>query len=198
VDDPGRALAVIRQAIYNEIAGQRFYSDAAFYCIDPWAKEAFATLAREEEDHTRLLLIEYEALTAEGRWIDPETAMASDADVDITRFTFPDDPVTEQLFTAHGSASDVVDRRADDLTALALGIGMEKKAIALYGEQASVAVDAAAQQAYEFLVREETRHYHQLKHQWERLAGRPFEEEQADGLQRVVDHAGGGQTVESY
>ena len=51
--DKEGALAVIGTAIQNEVAGQRFYNDAAFFCIDPWAKEIFATLASEEEGHTR-------------------------------------------------------------------------------------------------------------------------------------------------
>ncbi len=70
------ALAVMRRAIQNEIAGQRFYNDAAYHCIDPWAKELFASLAQEEENHTRLLLVEYEAVETHGRWIDPNKAMS--------------------------------------------------------------------------------------------------------------------------
>lgn len=87
MQDLESALAVIRSAIHDEVTGQRFYDDAARYCIDPWAKEMFATLAKEEDVHTRLLLREYEALTTQGRWIDPEMALASDAVVDITRFS---------------------------------------------------------------------------------------------------------------
>lgn len=172
--DLENALTVIRRAIHNEISGQRFYDDAAFYCIDPWAKEIFATLARDEEGHTRLLLVEYESLTTDGRWIDYETAMASSADVDITRFTFPAES-GEELFPPEWSSSEVIDRRADDLAALAFGIEMEERAIALYGTELGAAEDPAARRAYEFLVEEETRHHRQLKDHWERLAGMPFE-----------------------
>ena len=66
------ALAVLQRAIQNEVAGQRFYNDAAYHCIDPWAKDLFSTLALEEENHTRLLLVEYEALETRGRWLDLE------------------------------------------------------------------------------------------------------------------------------
>jgi rubrerythrin len=170
------ALAVIQQAIYNEITGQRFYSDASFYCLDPWAKDLFATLAREEEGHTQLLLIEYQSLETTGEWIDPHVALLSDTQVDITRFTFPDDEPAQELFPSQWSVNQAVDRRADDLAALAFGIHMEKRAIALYGEQLEGNVDAVAQEAYRFLVEEERRHYGQLKDQWERLAGMPFED----------------------
>jgi rubrerythrin len=173
--DIGSVLAVIQRAIQDEIAGQRFYSDASFYCLDPWAKDMFASLAREEERHTQLLLVEYESLERQGQWIDPDTALLSDTQVDITKFTFSDDEPTEELFPAQWSVGQAVDRRADDLAALAFGIRMEQQAITLYGEQLAKNADPAAQKAYQFLIEEERRHYRQLKDQWERLAGMPFE-----------------------
>jgi rubrerythrin len=103
-------------------------------------------------------------------------ALLSDTQVDITRFTFPDDEPAQELFPSQWSVNQAVDRRADDLAALAFGIHMEKRAIALYGEQLEGNVDAVAQEAYRFLVEEERRHYGQLKDQWERLAGMPFED----------------------
>jgi rubrerythrin len=170
------ALAVIRRAIHDEIAGQRFYNDASFYCIDPWAKDMFSSLAREEEKHTQLLLIEYEALETQGQWVDPDKALESGAEVDITKLTFADDEPAEELFPPQWSMGDAVDRRADDLAALAFGVRMEQEAIALYGRERDSNTDPAAQKAYRFLVEEEIRHYHQLKGQWERLSGRPFPE----------------------
>lgn len=168
------ALAVIRHAIHNEITGQRFYNDASLYCIDPWAKEVFATLAQEEEEHTHLLLAEYESLSTRGRWLDPDTARASEAQADISKIDFLDDEPDEQLFPPQRSMSETVDRTADDLASLALGIEMEQKAIALYAEQAEGLTDPVAKEAYRFLVEEETRHYEWLKDRWEKLAGIPF------------------------
>jgi rubrerythrin len=169
-------LAVIRRAIHNEVAGQRFYNDAAHYCIDPWAKEIFARLAQDEEGHTRLLLAEYDALKTRGQWLDPETALTNGADVDITRFTFPDDDLGQELFPPQWSTEDAIDRRADDLTALAFGVRMEQAAIDLYAAEAEAAHDRAAWQAYQFLVEEETRHHEQLRGHWEALAGTPFQD----------------------
>jgi rubrerythrin len=175
------ALAVLRHAIHNEITGQQFYSDAAFYCIDPWAKEVFAELARDEEEHTRLLLVEYESLSTSGRWINPAQALASSADVDITRFTFAETTLPggegTELFPRQHTAEQAVDRRADDLAALAVGIQMEQAALSLYGGEAQRATDPAAQEAYRFLIEEETRHLHQLQTEWEKLAGRPFQDQ---------------------
>lgn len=168
------ALAVLRHAIHNEITGQRFYNDASFYCIDPWAKEVFATLAREEEEHTYLLLAEYESLSTGGKWLDHDTARASGAQADISKIPFLDDEPGEQLFPPQWSISEAVDRTADDLSSLAFGIELEHRAIALYAEQAEQLTDPAAKKAYRFLVEEETRHYEWLKDRWEILAGIPF------------------------
>ncbi len=176
VGDLEGTLAVIRRAIHNEVAGQRFYNDAAHYCIDPWAKEIFATLAQDEEGHTRLLLAEYEALKTRGRWLDPVTALARNTEVDITRFTFPDDDLGQELFPPQWSAADAIDRRADDLTALAFGVRMEQEAIDLYAGEVEIAHEPAARQAYQFLVEEETRHYEELRGHWEVLAGIPFQD----------------------
>jgi rubrerythrin len=173
--DLDSTLAVIGTAIQNEVAGQRFYNDAAFYCIDPWAKEVFSTLAAEEEAHTRLLLAEYESVAAHGLWLDRNVAEARGANVDITRFTFPDGKPAKDLFPPEWSADREIDRRSDDLDALAFGIELERQAIDLYGQAAGEAEDPAARVAYRFLVEEETRHYEELKAQWEKQAGRVYQ-----------------------
>jgi len=170
------ALAVIRRAIQNEIAGQRFYSEAAFYCVDPWAKEVFANLAREEEEHTQLLLVEYAAFEAQGQWVDPSQALGGQAGVEITQFTFSEEELDIELFPPQWAVGDAVDRRADDLAALAFGVRMEQKAIDLYRREGASTLDPFAQQAYSFLVEEEIRHCNQLKEHWERLTGTPFSE----------------------
>lgn len=167
------ALAVIRRAIHNEVAGQRFYNDAALYCVDPWAKDLFADLAQDEARHTQLLLVEYESLQVRGQWIEPVAALQTEAAVDITKITLPDDNSAE-LFPPQWTAAEAVDRKADDLAAVAFGLQIEQRAIALYRQEAVKHTDRAAQEAYQFLVEEEMRHHSQLKERWERLAGIPF------------------------
>ena len=167
-------LLLIRQAIQNEVAGQRFYSDAALHCIDPWAKEIFSALAQDEDDHTRLLLAQHESLATEGRWLDHQGAMNIQAQTDITNLTFLDEPGGGELFPSSRPASQAVDRQGDDLDALAFGIEMERAAINLYSRAASETDDPVATQAYDFLVQEETRHLDLLRERWERLSGIPF------------------------
>ena len=176
MEEAARTLSVVRRAIRNEIAGQGFYSEAAFQCIDPWAKEIFATLAREEDGHARLLLAEYEALLDQGRWLDPVAARDRSASVDITHFTFPEEESTEELFPPQWRAGHAIDRRASDLDALAFAVRLEQSAIEMYGASSRTTDDPAAQKAYRFLMDEETRHYHQFRSQWEKLAGRSFDQ----------------------
>jgi rubrerythrin len=168
------ALEVIRRAVHNEIAGQRFYNDAALYCVDPWAKDVFVNLAQEEERHTKFLLVEYESLETRGRWVDPEVALQAEGSLDITNITLPDDDPVEELFPPQWTMAETVDRRANDLGALTIGLKMEQRAIALYRREATENPDPAAREAYRFLVEDEMRHHDQLKEEWERLAGIPF------------------------
>jgi rubrerythrin len=165
------ALAVVRRALHDEVAGQQFYKDAALYCIDLWAKELFDMLARDEEEHTQLLLVEYEALATDGRWIELETARAGEAKIDVTDLQLSRDGPEEPLFLPQWSVEAAVDRRADDLAALALGIRMEERAIDLYSQAAGTAKGRLARQAYGFLIEEETRHREQLIIHWQKLSG---------------------------
>ena len=170
------ALAVLRRALHDEIAGQQFYSDAAFYCIDLWAKELFDMLARDEEEHTQLLLVEHEALTTGGRWIELEAARATQAKMEVTDLDLSKDGPDEPLFLPQWSVEAAVDRRADDLAALAFGIRMEERAIDLYGQAAKTTLDELVREAYDFLVEEEIRHREQLRTHWENLSGMAWEE----------------------
>ncbi len=174
MEDLQEALTVIQEAIQNEIAGQRFYNDAAYHSVDPWAKEEFATLAREEEDHAFLLLGEYQSLTTQARWLPPQAAQELGASTDITQMTFPSSEPSVALFPAEWSPREAIDRRADDLSALAFGLQLEEKSLALYLQQAEVTTDPAAREAYRFLVEEERRHRRQLRARWESLAGRSW------------------------
>jgi rubrerythrin len=171
------ALVAVQRAIQNEIAGQRFYDDAAFHCIDPWAKEVFDRLAREEEAHVLLLLGEYESLVTLGRWLPPEAALELGTTIDITQMAFSSGSSNAELFPSDWSAKQAIDRRVDDLSALALGLELEERAIALYQRKAEAVEEPAAREAYSFLVEEERRHYRQLRAGWESLAGRSWPEE---------------------
>jgi len=176
MEEQNGALVVLLRAIQNEIAGQRFYDDAARYCIDLWAKELLSTLAREEEGHAQLLLGQHDALRSGAGWLDLQEAMDRGATADVSRLTFPAEGPAAALFPPAWSPTQALDRAADDLSALALGIEIEKLAVALYQGESDTAQDEAARDAYRFLVQEERRHYRQLTTHWERLSGAPWED----------------------
>lgn len=176
MEEQNGALVVLLRAIQNEIAGQRFYDDAARYCIDPWAKELLSTLARDEEVHAQLLLGQYDALRSGAGWQSLQAAIARGATADLRRLTFPAEEPSAALFPSGWSPDQALGRTADDLSALALGIEIENLAVALYKGEGAAARDDAARDAYEFLVQEERRHYRLLTTHWERLSGTPWEE----------------------
>lgn len=168
-------LIVLRRAIQNDLAGQRFYFDAASYCIDPWAKEVFATLARGKERHVRRLLAEYESLRESDRWNGLGRGRSSRAPLDITHLTFEEDEKVEGASPFQRTAGQLVDRRSDDLEALALGIDMERTVLELYRQASLAEEDQEVRKAYEFLLRDKARYYHRLRDQWQDLAGVPFD-----------------------
>jgi len=173
--DVEAALAVIEIALQNEIAGQRFYSEASSYCIDLWAKEIFARLAEDEERHTQILLGEHEALSSRGEWLHPGDALRAGEGVDITRIPFSAAEPEAELFPPEWTAANAINRTWDDLAALAFGIDLETAAIALYEAEAKKVTAAAAIRAFNYLVTEEKRHYDDLVERWEQLAGVEFE-----------------------
>jgi hypothetical protein len=100
------ALIVLLRAIQNEIATQRFYDDAASYCIDPWAKDVFGSLAREREDRAYLLLCEYESLRANGRWHHGGSAWPADPGPDFSRLRFEEGEKAEEVFPEERRSGD--------------------------------------------------------------------------------------------
>ena len=172
-------LIVLRRAIQNDLAGQRFYFDAASYCIDPWAKEVFATLARGKERHVRRLLAEYEAVRDFDRRNGLGRGRSGRATLDITHLTFEDDEEIEGASPFQRTAGQLVDRRSDDLQALALGIDMERSVLELYRQASLATEDQEVRKTYEFLLRDMARYYHRLRDQWQDLAGVPFDASKA-------------------
>lgn len=169
-------LIVLRRAIQNDLAGQRFYFDAASCCIDPWAKEVFMTLALKKEKQIRRLLAEYESVRDVNRRNGHGPGRSSRAALDITHLTFEDDEEVEGSIPFQRTAGQLVDRRSDDLEALALGIDMERSVLELYRQASMAAEDQEVRKAYEFLLDDKARYYHRLRDQWQELAGVPLDE----------------------
>jgi rubrerythrin len=159
------ALAVLRRAMENERVGYRFYLEASERSADPAGQGTFGTLASDEEKHLAILLVEYDSLTAGEGWVAPEEALAREVEVDITKPLFPGEELAAQEkspFEATWAAYEV-EQLAGDLAVLEFGMGVEEKFYKMYEKAAAETDDPLGRRAYQFLMKEENRHYKLLQ-----------------------------------
>ena len=159
------ALAVLRRAMENEREGYRFFLEASERSPDPAGQGTFRSLARDEERHLALLLVEYNSLSAGGGWVGPEEAIAREVEVDLTKPLFPGEelaPQEKSPFEATFAAYDV-GKLEGDLAALEFGMDVEEEFYKMYKKAAAETDDAVGRQAYEFLLKEENRHFKLLQ-----------------------------------
>ncbi|MBM4467227.1 MAG: hypothetical protein FJ014_17015 [Chloroflexi bacterium] len=159
------ALAVLRRAMENEREGYRFYLEASERSADPAGQGTFRSLARDEERHLAILLVEYDSVSAGEGWLDPEEAMAREVEVDISRPLFPGDALAPQErspFEATWAAYDI-EALAGDLATLEFGMDVEEEFYKMYEQAAAETDDPLGRRAYEFLMKEENRHYKLLQ-----------------------------------
>ncbi len=81
-------LGILRRGMSLERDGYRFYTLAAERASDERGSRMFRDLARQEEDHLRLLLAEYRSLEAGQGWLPYEVAIKAE---------FPLDPANPDL-----------------------------------------------------------------------------------------------------
>ena len=137
--------------------------------MPPWPEE--------EEDHTRLLLVEYEALTTDGPLARPGKRPWPTRPMWTSRsFTFPDDE-PEQTRAFPGPTGSARTRRppGDDLAALAFGIRMEQQAIdSVWAGSQTRPWIRALEKPIGSWSKKRPGTMSRLKDQWEKLAGMPF------------------------
>ena len=155
------ALSALRWAMENEREGYRFYLEASERSADPAGRGTFRTLARDEEMHLALLVVEYDSLSAGEGWVDPREAMTREVEVDITKPLFPGEvlvPQEESPFEATWAAYEV-EELAGDLAVLMFGMDVEEEFYKMYEKAAAETDDPLGRRAYEFLMKWENRHY---------------------------------------
>lgn len=160
-------LGVLRRAMGIERDGYRFYSEIAEMAASPQGREMFLNLARDEALHLKLLLVEYESLEAGRGWVDPTEAMEQDLPLDPANPLLPGQEYPERFPVFTPAREHTIE---NDLAALEFGLETEHLTYELYYRQAQVATDPAARTAYEFLAREENRHYKLLQNTRDYLA----------------------------
>lgn len=141
-------IKVVKDAIMVEIKGQQLYQHAASQTQDVAAKAMFDMLAKDEDDHVRILKIQYKSLMEEGR-INLDDVHPAEVD--------------------HGSQSIVTDdfkrtmkRGNFEMAVISIGCDLENKAIAYYKEHAAKAEDPDLKQLFTWLVEWEDGHLEQL------------------------------------
>ncbi len=141
-------IKAIKDAVMVEVKGQQLYSHAATESKDPAARAMFEMLARDEDDHVRILMTQYKSLMTEGK-LNLDDVHPAEVD--------------------HGSADVVTDdfkksvkRGKFELAVISIGCDLENKAIAYYKEHAAKTDDADLKQLFTWLKEWEDGHLEQL------------------------------------
>ncbi len=146
---------ILREAMEAERDGFTFYTMAAERSEDPGARETFARLADEERKHYEALQTGYRSLAEEGTWT-PSTELLNDREPEAT-----------------GIFSEDFARRIGgkhlEMSALSIGILLEKNAYAFYTRQAEAAEDEVVAGFFRELAEWEDGHYRLLLRQDEAL-----------------------------
>jgi rubrerythrin len=141
-------IEAVKQALMVEIKGQELYSHAADKTEDPAARALFEALAKDEDDHVRILKTQYQSLMKDGR-IDLSTVHP--AEVDHGSHMIIDDNFKKSIR-----------RGTFEMAVIGIGCDLENKAISYYREHAAKAEDADLRQLFTWLAEWEDGHLEQL------------------------------------
>lgn len=137
-------VAVLEQAMRNEVQGRRFYLRVAEGVRDRRGQELFRAIADDEADHLRLL----QTQPARGGGGRPWVSIAA------AKVLPRHEPA---IFT---EADDIaLPETATDTDALRLAMDYERRGYELYDGAAAAAHDATTKAVFSFLASEENRHF---------------------------------------
>jgi rubrerythrin len=155
--DKQKALAQgLLDAYKAEQYGHNFYLMAANSTQDPKGKEVFETLAAEESDHARFLKAQYDSVLLTGK---ASATATLGKRLDLTGMW----PIFSD-----GLKTRIKDANFE-MTALSIGIQLEKDAMVFYRSQAEQAGDPEIKKMFLFLSDWEAGHYEALLRQHEAL-----------------------------
>ncbi len=146
----------LRQAAMAEREGHSFYMMAAHDTQDPKGKVVFELLAREEMDHLHFLKEHYDAVVTTGK-LSPTAHLGTRTDLGLSSPIFTDS-IKSRIREAHF-----------EMTALAVGIQLERDATAFYQKHATESHDPEARKFFTELAQWESGHYQALLKQQEEL-----------------------------
>jgi len=142
---------VLRNAMEAERDGFTFYSMAADRAEDPGARETFTRLAEVEQAHYEALQTGYRALLAGEAWT-PSVESAQG-----------ESPHAAGIFSEDFAGR--IAGRHHEMSALSIGILLEKNAYEFYVRQADAAADAAVERFFRELAAWEEAYYRLLLRQ---------------------------------
>ena len=155
-DTAKRTIAGLEKAMQAELEGYHFYQMAAQNTKDAQGRETFNSLAEDERDHFNFLKAQRDALAETGE-------LASDAKLGEAKdFTGAHPIFSEQIRTRIGGAH-------YEMTALGIGIQLEKSAVDFYRGEAEVAADPGIKDFYLALMKWEQGHLDALSKQADEL-----------------------------
>lgn len=141
-----KALATAKRALVEAIRieqkGRRFYLKVAERTADARGQAMFRSLASDEVEHLDILVKEYQALTNNEPWLTVEQAKE-----------------TEPMFSLFPEEGEELVVPQDDVGAIKFAMDFEQKGYEMYKKSASEATDATAQTIFQYLAREENRHF---------------------------------------
>jgi len=158
--DSSTGLAVLKEAIRNELDGQAMYLQAAERTKDELGQAMFRSFANEEEQHIHVLQVQYAEVNESGEW----------ADIDAARKT-PRDPGLV-LFPPEQEIREIIPKGTSDLEALQIAKDFENRAVRMYEQAASEADNPTAEAFYHQLSEWEGTHYELLDNSYDYLANK--------------------------
>jgi rubrerythrin len=147
-------LEIVKKAIRVENDGYQFYRLAEEKTQDAKGKEVFASLAKDETNHMQILKSLYQSIKGEGEFkFDEVKEMKHILD------TTSESPIFSREFKQR------LDRSAFEMTALSIGILLEKNSIDFYKHSAEGAAENDVKMLFRYLADWEGEHLRALVNQ---------------------------------
>jgi rubrerythrin len=150
-----KSADALRQAMHLETEGEHFYRMAASSSEDPGGRRTFSELADEERKHYDFLKLQLGAVVKTG-------AVDERAQLGITRFS-SEHPVFSQEIRLR------LKQAHFEVTALSIGIQLERNSIDFYQERARETGDARVREFFADLALWEQGHLAMLRREADRL-----------------------------
>lgn len=143
-------LAALKLALRSEEDGHKFYKEAEGRASSPLARSVFASLAKEEFEHIKIIRTFYSSLEEKGEWASVGGGRGKEE-------------MLGKIKTVFGEASEELEERvkveATDSEAYKTAMEMENAAYSLYARLLQEAEEEKAKELYRFMCQLEKEHW---------------------------------------